>query len=47
MIAKGHTSGIYDLDFSADGTKLVTVSKDGTWRLHKVHHARAFASIDR
>lgn len=36
MIAKGHTSGIWDLDFSFDGTRLVTVSKDGSWRLHNV-----------
>lgn len=29
----GHTSGVYDFSFSADSSKMATVSKDGTWKL--------------
>ncbi|XP_045476449.1 transducin beta-like protein 2 isoform X2 [Harmonia axyridis] len=29
----GHTSGIYDIACNADSSQMVTVSKDGTWRL--------------
>lgn len=29
----GHTSGIYSFDYSPDSGRMVTVSKDGTWRL--------------
>lgn len=28
----GHSSGVYDVGFSADSSRMVTVSKDGTWR---------------
>lgn len=30
----GHTSGIYSFDFSPDSGRMVSVSKDGTWRLY-------------
>ncbi|XP_044759114.1 transducin beta-like protein 2 isoform X2 [Coccinella septempunctata] len=29
----GHSSGIYDVSCNADSSQMVTVSKDGTWRL--------------
>jgi len=29
----GHSSGVYSFDFSADSSKMVSLSKDGTWRL--------------
>jgi WD40 repeat protein len=28
----GHSSGVYDVGFCADSSRMVTVSKDGTWR---------------
>jgi mRNA-capping enzyme len=28
----GHSSGVYDVGFSADSSRMATVSKDGTWR---------------
>lgn len=28
----GHSSGVYDVGFSDDSSRMVTVSKDGTWR---------------
>ncbi|XP_076040326.1 transducin beta-like protein 2 isoform X2 [Oratosquilla oratoria] len=31
---KGHKSGIYSCHFNSDSTKMVSVSKDGTWRLY-------------
>jgi len=30
----GHTSGVLSFDFSPDSRRMVTVSKDGTWRLY-------------
>lgn len=33
----GHTSGIYSFDFSPDSGKMVTLSKDGTWRLYNTN----------
>ncbi|KAF7990387.1 hypothetical protein HCN44_000192 [Aphidius gifuensis] len=30
----GHSSGVYDFDFSADSSTMATVSKDGTYRLY-------------
>lgn len=30
----GHSSGIYDFDFNTDSSRMVTVSKDGTYRLY-------------
>ncbi|XP_066264397.1 transducin beta-like protein 2 isoform X2 [Branchiostoma lanceolatum] len=30
---KGHSSGVYSFDFNMDSTRMVSVSKDGTWRL--------------
>ncbi|XP_054716385.1 LOW QUALITY PROTEIN: transducin beta-like protein 2 [Uloborus diversus] len=30
---KGHTSGVYHFSFSNDSSRMVTVSKDGTWKL--------------
>jgi len=30
----GHTSGILSFDFSPDSSRMVTLSKDGTWRLY-------------
>ncbi|XP_066506503.1 transducin beta-like protein 2 [Hoplias malabaricus] len=30
---KGHSAGVYSFDFSNDSRRMVTVSKDGTWRL--------------
>lgn len=30
----GHTSGIYSFDYSPDSGQMVSVSKDGTWRLY-------------
>lgn len=33
---KGHTSQVTALAFSADGTRAVTASKDGTWRVWKL-----------
>lgn len=29
---QGHTSGVYDLGFSADSSRMATISKDGTWK---------------
>ena len=29
----GHTSGVYSFSFSADSSKVATVSKDGTWKV--------------
>lgn len=29
----GHSSGIYDVGCNSDSSQMVTVSKDGTWRL--------------
>ena len=38
----GHTSGVFSFDFNADSTRMVTLSKDGTWRLFdtKIDFAR-------
>lgn len=36
MDLTGHRSGIYSFCFSADSTHAATVSKDGTWRVHKI-----------
>ncbi|XP_067393847.1 transducin beta-like protein 2 [Emydura macquarii macquarii] len=30
---KGHTAGVYSFSFSNDSRRMVTVSKDGTWKL--------------
>ncbi|KAK7120663.1 hypothetical protein R3I94_020602 [Phoxinus phoxinus] len=30
---KGHSAGVYSFDFSNDSRRMVTVSKDGTWKL--------------
>ncbi|XP_035690805.1 transducin beta-like protein 2 isoform X1 [Branchiostoma floridae] len=30
---KGHSSGVYSFDFNVDSSRMVSVSKDGTWRL--------------
>ncbi|PSN56510.1 Transducin beta-like protein 2 [Blattella germanica] len=30
----GHSSGVYDVGFSADSSRMVSVSKDGTWRAY-------------
>lgn len=32
----GHGSGVTDFDFSADSSQVVTVSKDGSWRLYNI-----------
>lgn len=32
----GHSSGIYEIAFDANSTRIVTISKDGTWRLYYV-----------
>jgi len=29
----GHTSGVYNFSFSADSSKVATISKDGTWKV--------------
>uniref|UniRef100_A0A1B6MB85 Uncharacterized protein n=1 Tax=Graphocephala atropunctata TaxID=36148 RepID=A0A1B6MB85_9HEMI len=29
----GHTSGVYDFDFSSDSARMATVSKDGSWKV--------------
>jgi len=29
----GHTSGVYSFSFSADSSRMATVSKDGTWKV--------------
>ena len=29
----GHTSGVYSFSFSADSSRVATVSKDGTWKV--------------
>ena len=34
---KGHKSGIYSCDFNQDSTKMVSVSKDGTWKLYNTN----------
>lgn len=31
---KGHTSGIFSFDFNQDSRRMISVSKDGTWRLY-------------
>ncbi|XP_049803966.1 uncharacterized protein LOC126241467 isoform X2 [Schistocerca nitens] len=31
---QGHSSGVYDFGFSADSSRMATVSKDGTWKLY-------------
>lgn len=36
MDLSGHRSSIYSFCFSADSTHAATVSKDGTWRLHRI-----------
>jgi WD domain, G-beta repeat. len=28
----GHSSGVYEVAFNADSSRMATVSKDGTWR---------------
>lgn len=33
----GHSSGVWSLDFSPDSSRIVTVSKDGTWRLYNTN----------
>lgn len=33
----GHTSGIYSFDYSPDSGRMVSVSKDGTWRLYNTN----------
>ena len=33
----GHTSGIYCFDYSPDSARMVSVSKDGTWRLYNTN----------
>ncbi|KAL9981141.1 hypothetical protein ACROYT_G009805 [Oculina patagonica] len=33
MELKGHTAGVYHFSFSADSTRMATVSKDGTWKI--------------
>ncbi|EFX87653.1 hypothetical protein DAPPUDRAFT_207577 [Daphnia pulex] len=33
----GHTSGIYSFDYSPDSGRMVTISKDGTWRLYNTN----------
>ncbi|KAK3916252.1 Transducin beta-like protein 2 [Frankliniella fusca] len=30
---KGHSSGVYDFAFSADSSRVATISKDGNWRV--------------
>ena len=32
----GHTSGVFDFAFSADSSLVVTVSKDGNWRVFNI-----------
>lgn len=32
----GHTSGVYDFAFSADTSRMATVSKDGTYRFYDI-----------
>lgn len=32
----GHNSGVFDFDFSADCSQVVTISKDGNWRLFNI-----------
>ena len=33
----GHGSGVYSFDFNADSSRMVTLSKDGHWRLFDTH----------
>lgn len=33
----GHTSGVFSFDFSADSSRMATVSKDGTWKIFKTN----------
>ncbi|GFR03979.1 transducin beta-like protein 2, partial [Trichonephila clavata] len=33
FVLKGHSSGIYHFSFSNDSSRMLTVSKDGTWKL--------------
>ena len=33
LLGLGHTSGVYSFSFSADSSKVATVSKDGTWKV--------------
>ncbi|XP_028396746.1 transducin beta-like protein 2 isoform X4 [Dendronephthya gigantea] len=33
MDLKGHSAGVYHFSFSADCTRMATVSKDGTWKI--------------
>ena len=42
----GHASGVFSFDFSADSSRMVTLSKDGKWRLFdtKVEFALGQAS---
>lgn len=32
----GHTSGVHDFAFSADSSRIATVSKDGTYRFYDI-----------
>jgi transducin beta-like protein 2 len=34
---KGHNAGVLTFSFSADSTRVVTASKDGTWRLYDIN----------
>ncbi|XP_044730908.1 transducin beta-like protein 2 isoform X2 [Chrysoperla carnea] len=33
----GHTSGIFDVAFTADSSHIATVSKDGTWKVYNIN----------
>lgn len=37
MTLTGHKASIYDLDYFPDATKVLTSSKDGTWKIWKIH----------
>jgi len=41
-VLTGHKRGVWSVDWSADSTKAVTASKDGTWRLYDMSEGIAF-----
>jgi WD40 repeat protein len=41
-VLTGHKRGVWSVDWSADSSKAVTASKDGTWRLYDMKEGIAF-----
>lgn len=41
-VLTGHKRGVWSVDWSADSSKAVTASKDGTWRLYDMKEGISF-----